>query len=141
MDTITSRRDVVKIATGVVVGAGLVGSMAPVEATAAVLRRDMAALTTWEDTLADASMRGESWVKQAWILRSFVQGAVLQAEETGDPALLASLQTTLAKADVLHAQRSATFQRWADVAWNLPDLAPLPAEPWASLPAVIGEDG
>ncbi len=136
-----TRRDAIKTGAGLVIGAGLAGGAAPVAATAAVPHRDMAALTTWEDALADASMRGEAWVKQAWILRSFVQGAVLQAEETGEPALLASLQTTLAKADVLHAQRSATFQRWADVAWNLPDLAPLPAEPWASLPAVIGEDG
>ncbi len=113
------------------IGAGIVGGTVPVEPAVAVPRRDMAAILAWEDALADASTRGESWVKQAWMLRSFVQGAVWQAEETGAPALLASLRTALAEADGLHAQRSAMFQSWADQAWSLPDLAPLPAEPWA----------
>ncbi len=131
MNTVATRRDVVKLATGLVIGATLAGGTAPGEAVGAAPRRDMAALTAWEDALADAGTRGESWVKQAWMLRSFVEVAVWQAEETGGPALLASLRTALAEADALHAQRSAMFQSWADQAWSLPDLAPLPAEPWA----------
>ncbi len=91
---------------------------------------EMAAITRWEDALADAGTRGESWVKQAWMLRSFVEVAAWQAEEAGEPSLLASLRTALAEADALHAQRLTTFQRWADAAWSLPDLAPLPPEPW-----------
>ncbi len=126
MSTTTTRRDVVKLATGLVIGAGLAGGTAPVEAT----HPDRAALLAWEDALADAGTRGESWVKDAKQLCFCVQLAVWQAQETGALALLASLQTALAEADAIHKGRSATFQSWADVAWNLPDLAPLPSEPW-----------
>ncbi len=131
MNTIISRRDVVKIGTGVVVGAGLAGGTAPVEAAVAVPRRDMAALTAWEDALADAGTRGESWVKDAKQVGFCVQLAVWQAEAMGEVALLQSLRLVLAEAEALHAARSATFRSWVDQAWSLPDLAPLPAEPWA----------
>ncbi|MDP9359251.1 MAG: hypothetical protein M3R02_28995 [Chloroflexota bacterium] len=130
MSTITTRRDLVKAGAGFVIGATLAGGTAPVEVAAAVPRRDMATLTAWEDALADASTRGEAWGQDAKQMYLCVQLAVWQAEEMGEVALLASLQTTLGEADALHEGRFATFQSWADVAWNLPDLAPLPAEPW-----------
>ncbi len=145
MSTMTvSRRDVVKQGAAAVIGATLATATSTTAHTSAVSappRPDFAAVLRWEEALAAAGTRGESWVKQAWMLRSFVEVAAWQAEETGAPALLASLRTALAEADGLHAQRSVTFQSWAGVAWNLPDLAPLPAEPWASLPTMIGEDG
>ncbi len=130
MSTITTRRDLVKAGAGFVIGATLAGGTAPVEVAAAVPRRDMAALTAWEDALADASLRGEAWVKDMKQMHLCVQLAVWQAEEMGEVALLQSLRPVLAEAEAVHAARSATFQRWADEAWNLPDLAPLPAEPW-----------
>ncbi len=130
MTSTITRRDAIKITAGLVIGTGLIDGMPPVEAAIAVPRRDMAALTAWEDALADAGTRGESWVKEAKQMCFCVQLAVWQAEEMGEVALLQSLQTTLGEAEALHAARSATFRSWADEAWSLPDLAPLPAEPW-----------
>ncbi len=130
MNTTATRRDVVKIATGLVIGAALAGGTAPLEVVGAVPRRDMAALTAWEDALADAGTRGESWVKEAKQMCFCVQLAVWQAEEMGEVALLESLRSVLAEAEALHAARSSSFQAWADEAWALPDLAPLPADPW-----------
>ncbi len=125
-----TRRDAIKAGAGFVVGAGIVGGAAPVEAAIAVPRRDMAALTAWEDALADAGTRGESWVEDAKQMYLCVQLAVWQAEEMGEVALLQSLRPVLAEAEALHAARSSIFQAWADEAWALPDLAPLPPEPW-----------
>ncbi|MDP9356470.1 MAG: hypothetical protein M3R02_14525 [Chloroflexota bacterium] len=130
MTSTITRRDAIKITAGLVIGTGLIDGMPPVEAAIAVPRRDMAALTAWEDALADASLRGEAWVKDMKQMHLCVQLAVWQAEEMGEGALLQSLRPVLAEAEAVHAARSATFQRWADEAWNLPDLAPLPAEPW-----------
>ncbi|MDP9353909.1 MAG: hypothetical protein M3R02_01245 [Chloroflexota bacterium] len=130
MTTSINRRNLVKQGAAVVIGAGLAGGTVETDAAGQQSREAFERVLAWEDALAAAGTRGESWVKQAWILRSFVQGAVWQAEETGEPALLASLRTALAEADGLHAQRSATFQRWANEAWGLPDLAPLPPMPW-----------
>ncbi len=127
MSTTPTRRDVVKLATGLVIGTGLAGGTAPVEAT----HPDRAALLAWEDALADAGTRGESWVKEAETLAFCVQLAVWQAEEMEAVALLESLRPALAETEAIQTERSATFQRWADEAWNLPDLAPLPTEPWA----------
>ncbi len=91
---------------------------------------EMAALTVWEDALADASIRGQAWVQEGRHLYCFVLFALQQSEAAGASALLDSLRPALAEAEALQTERSATFQRWADVAWNLPDLAPLPPEPW-----------
>ncbi len=129
MDTIT-RRDAIKAGAGFVIGAGLVGGTAPVEVAAAVPRRDMATLTAWEDALRDADQRGATWANEARILRDLIQVAIWQAEEAGTPGLAAPLAALMAEAESVHAARSATFQRWAAVAWDLPDLAPLPPEPW-----------
>ncbi len=130
MNITTSRRDVVKLATGLVIGAGLAGGAAPVAATAAVLRRDMAALTAWEDALADADTRGEAWVQEARHLYCFVLFALQQAEAAGASVLQESLRPALAEAEAIQTERSAIFRAWADEAWSLPDLAPWPPEPW-----------
>ncbi len=131
MNITTSRRDVVKLATGFVIGAGLAGGTAPVEAVGAVPRQDMAALTAWEDVLADASIRGQAWVQEGRYLYCFVLFALQQAEAAGASVLLDSLRPALAEAEAIHEARSTIFQAWADAAWALPDLAPLPPEPWA----------
>ncbi|MDP9358638.1 MAG: hypothetical protein M3R02_25830 [Chloroflexota bacterium] len=133
----TTRRDAIKAGAGFVIGATLAGGTAPVEAT----QPDRAALFAWEGATTAADARGLAWVKEAKQMHICVQLAVWQAEEIGEVALLESLRSVLAGAEALHEGRAATFQRWADQAWNLPDLAPLPAEPWALLPAEIGEDG
>ncbi len=130
MSTTTTRRDLVKAGAGFVIAGALTSTAAPVEAGIAVPHRDMAALTAWEDALADASLRGEAWVKDMKQMCFCVQLAVWQAEEIGEVALLQSLRPVLAEAEALHEGRSATFQRWADEAWTLPDLAPLPPAPW-----------
>ncbi len=129
MSTLT-RRDAIKTGAGFMIGATLAGGTAPVEA-APVATSDFSAIVAWEQALQAADARGLAWVADAKQLAFCVQLAVWQAQETGAPALLASLQTTLREAEALHEGRSAMFQRWSDVAWALPDLAPLPAEPWA----------
>ncbi len=130
MTTSINRRDLVKQGAAVVIGAGLAGGTAPVEATAAVPRRDMAAVFAWEDALRDADQRGATWADEARILRDVIQVATWQTEEAGTPGLAAPLAALMAEAEVIYAARSPIFQAWADEAWALPDLAPLPAEPW-----------
>ncbi len=139
-----TRRDLVKSGAAAALGV----TLAPTTSTTANAsvaspspRPDFAAVLRWEEALQAADARGLAWVEDAKQMYLCVQLAVWQAEEIGEVALLESLRSVLAGAEALHEGRAATFQRWADQAWNLPDLAPLPAEPWALLPAEIGEDG
>ncbi len=131
MTTSINRRDLVKQGAAVVIGAGLAGGTVETGAAGQRSREAFERVLVWEDALADAGMRGESWVKDTKQMYFCVQLAVWQAEAIGEVALLQSLRPVLAEADALHEGRSVTFQRWADQAWSLPDLAPLPAEPWA----------
>ncbi len=121
-----TRRDAIKTGAGLVIGAGLTGGATPVEAA----HSDRAALLAWEKAITDASTRGEAWVQEARHLYCFVLFALQRAEAAGVPTLLESLRPALAEAEAIQTERSATFWIWADEAWNLPDLAPLPAEPW-----------
>ncbi len=129
METSMSRRGALSVIAG-----GLATAAAfPTEGTVATSplpRPDFAAVLRWEEALADAGTRGEAWVKEAKQLCFCIQLAVWQAQEIGEAALLESLRSVLVEAEALHAARSSTFQAWADEAWALPDLAPLPAEPW-----------
>ncbi len=104
------------------------GSMSDLAIEAA--HSDRAALLAWENAITDASTRGEAWVQEARHLYCFVLFALQRAEAAGVPTLLESLRPALAEAEALQTERSATFRAWADEAWNLPDLAPLPAAPW-----------
>ncbi len=126
MSVTTSRRDLVKAGAGFVIGAGIVGGAAPVEA----VHSDRAALLAWENAITDASTRGEAWVQEARHLYCFVLFALQQAEAAGASVLLESLRPALAETETIQTERSAIFRAWADEAWSLPDLAPWPAEPW-----------
>ncbi len=130
MNTTTTRRDVVKFATGFVIGATLAGGTAPVEATAAVPRRDMAAIFTWERALQAADDEGARWVEQARILKVFLITAAAQAEDVGLPAVAASLRPQIAEADKTYQEREELFAEWGYQAWALPDLGLLPPMPW-----------
>ncbi len=127
----TSRRDVVKLATGLVIGAGLAGGTAPVEVAAAVPRRDMAAIFTWERALQAADDEGARWVRQVHILRAFLTAATDQAEQAGLPSVAASLHPLLAELDEIHQARGELFADWAFAAWAMPDLGMIPPRPWA----------
>ncbi|MDP9471131.1 MAG: hypothetical protein M3Q71_10770 [Chloroflexota bacterium] len=131
MHTTTTRRDVVKLATGLVVGATLAGGTVPVEAAVAVPRRDMAAIFTWERALQAADDEGARWVGQVHILRAFLTAATDQAEQAGLPSMAASLRPLLAELDEIHQVREEAFADWAYQAWALPDLGLLPPMPWA----------
>ncbi len=126
MSVTTTRRDLVKAGAGFVIGAGIVGGAAPVEA----VHSDRAALLAWENAITDASTRGEAWVQEARHLYCFVLFALQQAEAAAESVLLESLWPALTQAEALQMERLATFQAWADEAWALPELVPWPPEPW-----------
>ncbi len=126
MTSTITRRDAIKVGAGFVIGAGLAGGAAPVEAA----HSDRAALLAWENAITDASTRGEAWVQEARHLYCFVLFALQQAEAAAASVLLESLRPALAEAEAIQTERLATFQAWADEAWALPELAPWPPEPW-----------
>ncbi len=128
--TTATRRDLVKAGAGLVIAGALASTAAPVEATAAVPRRDMGAVFAWEDALRDADQRGATWANEARILRDVIKFALWQTEEAGTPGLAAPLAALMAEAEAIHADRRAAFDAWANEAWGLPDLAPLPPLPW-----------
>ncbi len=130
MSMTTTRRDLVKAGAGLVIGATLAGGAAPVEATAAVPRRDMAAILRWEQALQAADDEGAAWVGQARILKVFLITAAAQAEDVGLPAVAASLRPQIAEADKTYQEREELFAAWGYQAWSLPDLGLVPPMPW-----------
>ncbi len=126
-----TRRDAIKTGAGLVIGATLAGGTAPVEATAAVPRRDMAAIFAWERALQAADDEGARWVEQARILKVFLITAAAQAEDVGLPAVAASLRPQIAEADKTYQEREELFAAWGCQAWSLPDLGLMPPRPWA----------
>ncbi len=131
MSTTTTRRDVVKLATGLVIGTALASGTAPVEATAAAPRPGFATILRWERALQAADDEGARWVDQVRILKAFLTVAMDQAEQAGLPAVAASLRPQIAEADKAYQEREEAFADWAYQAWSLPDLGLMPPRPWA----------
>ncbi len=131
MNTITSRRDVVKAGAGFVIAGALASTTANASVASPSPRPDFAAVLRWERALQAADDEGARWVEQARILKVFLITAAAQAEDVGLPAVAASLRPQIAEADKTYQEREELFAAWGFQAWSVPDLGLMPPRPWA----------
>ncbi len=130
MTSTITRRDAIRITTGLVIGAGLASGTVETGAAGQRSREAFERVAAWEEALAAADKQGAAWVEQARILKVFLITAAAQAEDVGLPAVAASLRHQIAEVDKIYQEREQAFADWAFQAWSLPDLGLLPPMPW-----------
>lgn len=125
-----TRRDAIKAGAGIVLGATLTSKAGDVNAAGHSARSNTTAIFAWREVRKAADERGMRWVEQASLQWISLGVQVEQAVRADLPAMVGPLREQLVEAEVMYRDRKDVLDRWEYHAWNLPDLAPLPAEPW-----------